>query len=82
MTGSTALVNPLNGGIEGATLDETTEYRARSPYRSVYERVNEIFGYDFFEADLIAKGAREMSEESLRISEDNLAAGAESLPTD
>jgi hypothetical protein len=82
MTLSTASVNLPGGNIQVTNLEETAEHGSAVSSRSVYQRVNEIFGYDFFEALLIAKGAREMSEESLRISESNLAAGAENLPSD
>lgn len=67
-------------GISKANLDEKPEPQKGSTAHSVHERVNEIFGYDFFEERLIAEGAREMAEESLLISESNLAAGTENLP--
>ena len=81
MTNSTASVYPFGKEIQEANVEETVQNRTEFPQRSyVYERVNEIFGYDVFEEQLMAEGAREMAEESLEISENNLAAGFETWP--
>jgi hypothetical protein len=80
MTHSTASVYPFGEEIRETNVEETRDHRTEFPQRSVYERVNEIFGYNVFEQMLMAEGAREMAEESLEISEGNLAVGFETWP--
>ena len=82
MPHSTASVYPFGDEIREANVEETVESRVGLSRRSVYERINEIFGYNVFTQELMAEGAREMAQESLDISEGNLAAGFETWPAE
>jgi hypothetical protein len=54
----------------------------RLPAYEVIERVNEILGYDIFEAALMIEGYAEIGSEMLSISESTLPAQTEMLPTE
>jgi hypothetical protein len=62
------------------TTEGETQRMGSLPAKDVIERVNEILGYDLLEVSEMARGYYEQAEESLRISESNIAAGFEALP--
>ena len=65
---------------ELATTEDEAREASHLPVSDVIERVNEILGYDIFEAALMAEGYRVMADEMLEIAESTLAAGYEALP--
>ena len=81
MTRSTESLSPLREQIVQTNKGYEASASSASG-KSVIEVVIEILGYDIFEQELIAKGSWEMAEESLHISESNLAAGYETFPSE
>lgn len=62
------------------TSDEDAQQVGRLPAEELFERINEILGYDLFEMVLMMEGYAELSAEMLSISEGTISAQAEALP--
>jgi hypothetical protein len=67
-------------GSERVPPPPTVDEAIPPPPSEIYDVLCRILGYDIREQWLLAEGYREMAEESLRLSEDSLAAGFEALP--
>ena len=65
-----------------ASTSESTLDSPPSNGEGVLEVVNRLLGYDIDEVRLMAQGYRESAQEALAIAESNLAASAETLPTE